>query len=250
MKNSNVPLPQTALTVRSARFTLIELLVVIAIIAILAAMLLPALQQARKKARTISCANNLKTMGIAVAAYSQDNGGYVVPAEYNEGGTTKMAITYYHKYFVQFGVAEDWVASPSENWDENRKKAAFLSCPEGVEAKKRGIWYGANVYAASSVHAPTNIKDSTANKKFFKLEQVKRPTMLMNWVDAGYRLTNLYSTYQSIYYQNPASGYAPEYRHGNMQANLLLFDSHVATLTYAQLGPDPYNGGIRRWWSF
>jgi prepilin-type N-terminal cleavage/methylation domain-containing protein/prepilin-type processing-associated H-X9-DG protein len=66
------------LKVESVRaFTLIELLVVVSIIAPLAALLLPALTNARKSAKRVACMSNVRQLGVAFYLYGQDNNDYL-----------------------------------------------------------------------------------------------------------------------------------------------------------------------------
>jgi prepilin-type N-terminal cleavage/methylation domain-containing protein len=79
-------------------FTLIELLVVIAIIAILAAMLLPALAAAKRKAQRINCVSNLKQVGLSFRIWEGDN-----------NDKFPMTVT------AATGGAQDYIASAANN---------------------------------------------------------------------------------------------------------------------------------------
>lgn len=78
-------------TRRGAAFTVLELICVIAIIVLLAALLLPALTQARARARRIQCADHLRQIGLAFHSFAHDhNGQFPMAVPANAGGSLEF----------------------------------------------------------------------------------------------------------------------------------------------------------------
>lgn len=116
---------------RSSLFTLIELLVVIAIIAILAAILLPALNQARSKAQRTSCLSNLKQQYLGLNGYAADYRDFLPLAPVGNYGRQQFYRTYGGRLMQFSHMLENYCGLSFESADSAylaSKKHIFM-CP-------------------------------------------------------------------------------------------------------------------------
>lgn len=167
-------------TIRS--FTLIELLIVIAIIAILAAMLLPALNKARERARTITCINNSKQIGSGINMYTGDYNDLLPPTIVTLlGNQEPRSISEYFNGISAVGlglVAAQGYLGPGSNKENIEYPAnapkwlrpAILHCPsntqnDGWNAGK--TWCDYPYYRDSGTLS--QMDSSSFGKKFSKL---------------------------------------------------------------------------------
>jgi prepilin-type N-terminal cleavage/methylation domain-containing protein/prepilin-type processing-associated H-X9-DG protein len=121
---------------KPAAFTLIELLVVIAIIAILAALLLPALSRAKEQAKSTSCKNHLRQMGLSLRMYVEDNNHKYPLYSYSSSTSPWQSPTLNNDYEAHWENAlEPYYA---RNWATNTS----YQCPAYKSTLVRLSWYG------------------------------------------------------------------------------------------------------------
>jgi prepilin-type N-terminal cleavage/methylation domain-containing protein len=144
-------------------FTLIELLVVMAIIGILAALLLPVLSSAKRKARRTGCVNNLRQMGLGSMVYASDFSDALPPwrgyPPYSDNGQMNlMSASHYSRYV--------WL-------DENHshlqwKISSEINQPDGCHFENAGFLYPTKYVGDGTIYFCPSLAAGEYSAEFYE----------------------------------------------------------------------------------
>ena len=216
-------------------FTLIELLVVIAIIAILAAMLLPALRNARETGKKAVCMSNERQLFLAIMLYTEANGETLMPVVYSRAINQNFSWGFLLQDSL-LGSGDNKGILPTPRMPANIPgPAAVYDCPSNPMTHLR--WADPN-YSYNYWLGYYNLSD-LPNSFFVRLSSINQPAQTVMLADGGYYYTysgNPYGPEKNCFYScnNPNLGntYINYDVHPGIggKANYLMVDGHVESL--------------------
>ena len=222
-----------------SRFTLIELLVVVAIIAILAAMLMPALNQARQRARTSSCINQLKQIGTYMSQYFGTFDDRMPSVNMNASDTATEINKHHFRVIIPWcngwSLTLDW-----GSWPTNRH---LFICPEAQSKPDGKDEFNADLDRNYVFYAGTNnhwVSSYASNVQLSgrRVTRSRHPSELMMWADG-------YIAARRDWYRQANGATKHLFFLHSLSNNMLFLDGHTQNISLQEEISSPTNNA--RW---